>query len=65
MDNRAPENRQLSFRILQKLDMKEVLPQIKLRVDPQVSLTHSHEGRDMMDSRGSQVGKLDTVMPQK
>jgi hypothetical protein len=35
------------------LDAKEVFPQIKIRVDPQVRLTQSHEGHDMQDSRGS------------
>jgi hypothetical protein len=65
MDNRTTRDCQLSFRILQTPDMKEVLPQIKLRVDPQVSFTQSHEGRNMQDSIGSQVVKLEVEMPQK
>jgi hypothetical protein len=65
MDNNAPRDRQLNFRILRTSDAKEVLPQIKLRFDPQVSLTQSHEGHNMPDSRGSQVVKLKVVIPQK
>jgi hypothetical protein len=65
MDNHAPRDRQLNFRILRTSDAKEVLPQIKLRFDPQVSLTQSHEGHNMPDSRGSQVVKLKVVIPQK
>jgi hypothetical protein len=34
MDNRTPKDHQLGFRILRALDVKEVLPQIDLRVDP-------------------------------
>jgi hypothetical protein len=34
MDNHAFGDRQLSFGILWTLDAEEVLPQIKLRVDP-------------------------------
>jgi hypothetical protein len=45
--------------------VEEVLPQVKLRVDPQVSLTQSHEGRDMQDPWGSQEVKLKVVIPQK
>jgi hypothetical protein len=38
--------------ILRASDTKEVLPQIKLRVDPLVCLTQSHEGRNMQDPEG-------------
>jgi hypothetical protein len=34
MDNHASGGRQLNFGILRTLDAEEVLPQIKLRVDP-------------------------------
>jgi hypothetical protein len=34
MDERIPRAHQLSFRIFQTQDVKEVLRQIKLRVDP-------------------------------
>jgi hypothetical protein len=53
MDNRAPRDRQLSIGVLRAPDMEEVLPQIKLRVDPKVSLAQSHEGCNMQDPRGS------------
>jgi hypothetical protein len=62
-DDRTLGDRQLSFGILRTLNMKEILPQINLRVDPQVSLTQSHEGRYMQDSQGRQVVKLETVIP--
>jgi hypothetical protein len=39
LDDHAPKDQQLSSWILQTPDAKEVLPQIKFRVDPQVSLT--------------------------
>jgi hypothetical protein len=64
MDNRAQGDHQLSFGILPMPDV-EVLPQIKLRVDPQVSLTQNDEGRNMQDPRGSQVVKLEAIIPQK
>jgi hypothetical protein len=64
LDNHALIDHQLSFRILRAPDA-EVLPQIKLRVDPQVSLTQSHEGRNMQDPRGSPVVKLKAIIPQK
>jgi hypothetical protein len=63
--NYASGDHQLSFKILRTLVVKEVLPLIELRVDPQVSFTQSHEGRNMQDSRGSQVVKLEAVIPQK
>jgi hypothetical protein len=43
--------------------MKEMLPQIKLKVNPQVSLTQSHyEGRYMQDPRWGQMVKLEAVI---
>jgi hypothetical protein len=63
--NYASGDHQLSFKILRTLVVKEVLSLIELRVDPQVSFTQSHEGRNMQDSRGSQVVKLEAVIPQK
>jgi hypothetical protein len=38
VDNRAPGDHQLSFWVLLTLDTEEVISQIKLRVNPQVSL---------------------------
>jgi hypothetical protein len=49
MDNHAPRDRQLSFRILRAPDVKEVLSLIKLTVDPQVSLTQSHKGHNTQE----------------
>jgi hypothetical protein len=46
-DNRAPRDCHLRFRVLRTPDMEEVIQQIKLRVNPQVSLTQSHEGHNM------------------
>jgi hypothetical protein len=53
MDNRTHGDRQLNFGILRAPNGKEAHPHIKLRVDPQVSLTQSHEGHNMQDPRGS------------
>jgi hypothetical protein len=47
VDNHASGDCQPSFRILWAPDTKEVLPQVKLTVDPQLSLTQSNEGRNM------------------
>jgi hypothetical protein len=65
MNDHILRDHQLSFRILWTLDMKEKFPQIKLRVNPHVGLTQSHEGQYMQDSRGSQVAKLEAVIPHK
>jgi hypothetical protein len=65
MNDRAPEEHQLSFGIQRTPDTKELFPQIKLRVDPQVRLTQSHDGHYMQDTRGSEVVKLKAVIPQK
>jgi hypothetical protein len=65
MDDNAPGDHQLCFRILWTKDVKEVLPHIKIKVDPQVSFTQGHEGRDMQDSQGSKVVKLEAVIPQE
>jgi hypothetical protein len=62
MDNRALGDRQLIFWILQMPDMEEVIPQIKLWVNPQVSLSQSHEGRYMKDPREGQMVQLKTIM---
>jgi hypothetical protein len=43
MDNHAPRDHQLSLWALRMLDTEKVIPQIKLHVNPQVSLTQSHE----------------------
>jgi hypothetical protein len=45
-------------------EMEEIIPQIKIRVNPQVSLTQSHEGRNMQDPRGGQMVQLKAVIPQ-
>jgi hypothetical protein len=53
MNDCTPGDHQLRFRILWTTGVKEVLRQIKIRVDPQVGFTQGHEGRDVQDSRGS------------
>jgi hypothetical protein len=39
MNNCTPRDHELHFQVLRMLDTEEVIPQIKLRVNPQVSLT--------------------------
>jgi hypothetical protein len=46
-------------------DVKEVLPHVKIRVNPHISFTRGHEGRDMQDPPGSQVVKLVAIAPQE
>jgi hypothetical protein len=65
MDDHATRDCQLRFRVLRMTDMEEVLPQIKIRVNPQVSFTQGHKGRDMQDSRGSVVLKLEAIVSQE
>jgi hypothetical protein len=43
---------------------EELLPQIEIRFDPQVSFTQGYEDNNMQDSRGSQVVKLEAVVLQ-
>jgi hypothetical protein len=45
MNNCTLKDRPLSIWVLQMLDTEEIIPHIKPRVDPWVSLTQSHEGR--------------------
>jgi hypothetical protein len=49
MDNHAPGDHQLHFWVLRTPDTGEVIPQIKIQVNPQESLTQSHEGRNLHD----------------
>jgi hypothetical protein len=51
MYDHATRCHQLRFRILRMADTKEVRPQIKVGVDPQVSFTQGHERYDMKDPR--------------
>jgi hypothetical protein len=41
------------FRALREPDVKEVVPQVKVGVNPHECLAQSHNGRDMQDPRGS------------
>jgi hypothetical protein len=52
MNSRAPRDRQLCFRVLWTPDTEEVILQIKIKVNPQVSRTQSYEGRYVQDPRG-------------
>jgi hypothetical protein len=45
MNNHTPGDHQLHFRVLRTPDTEEVIPQIELRINPQVGLTQSHKGR--------------------
>jgi hypothetical protein len=58
MNNRTPDDYQLHFPVLRTADMEDIIPQIKRKVNPQVSLTWSHEGRYVQDPRGGQVVQL-------
>jgi hypothetical protein len=58
MNNHAPRDCQLCVQVLQMLDTEEIIPQIKLMIDPQVSLTQSLEGCYMHDPREGQVVQL-------
>jgi hypothetical protein len=49
MNNRAPRDHQLHFRVLGMPDTEEIIPQIELRIISQVCLTQSYEGRYMQD----------------
>jgi hypothetical protein len=44
---------------------EEILPQIEIGVYPQVRFTQGYEDGDMHDSRGSQVLKLEVIVPQE
>jgi hypothetical protein len=55
MNNRALRDCQLHVRVLRTLDTEEIISQIELRVNPEVSLTQSHEGSYMQDPRGGLV----------
>jgi hypothetical protein len=44
---------------------KEILPQIEIGVNPQVSFTQGYEDGDMQDSGGSQVVKLEAIVLQE
>jgi hypothetical protein len=45
--------------------MEEILPQIEIRVNPQVSFTQGYQDGNMQDSEGSQVVKLEAVVLQE
>jgi hypothetical protein len=62
MDDHVTRDHQLRFRVLQMTDMEEVLPQIEIGVDPQVSFTQGYKGYNMQDSNGSYVVKLEAVV---
>jgi hypothetical protein len=49
MDDRTTIDRQLCFTVLPMMDTKEVLPQIKIVVDPEVSFTQGNEGCEMQE----------------
>jgi hypothetical protein len=49
INNSAPRDCQLRFLVLWTSDKEELISPIKLRVNPQVSLTQSHEGRYVQD----------------
>jgi hypothetical protein len=49
MNDRTLGDYQLHIQVLRMSDVKEIIPQIKLRVDLYVSLTQSHEGSYILD----------------
>jgi hypothetical protein len=53
VDNNTPRDRQLCFWIVRTLEMKEVIPQIKLMVNPHVSLIESRRPQYEGPLRGS------------
>jgi hypothetical protein len=63
MNNRTPRECQLRFWVLRMPDTKEVNPQIKLMVNPLVSLTQSHKGLYVQDPRVGQMVQLKAVVP--
>jgi hypothetical protein len=65
MDHRASRDRQLCYRILQTVHMEEILPQIEIGINPQVSFTQDYEDGDTEDSEGSRVVKLEAIVPQE
>jgi hypothetical protein len=59
----APRDCQLHFWVLQMWDMEEGISQIKLRVNPQESLTQSHESRYVQDPQGGHMVQLKVIIP--
>jgi hypothetical protein len=49
MNNHTPEGRQPRVQVLRAMDIEEIIPRIKHRIDPHVSLTESHKGRYMQE----------------
>jgi hypothetical protein len=50
-----PRDYQLHIRVLRTTDAKEIISQIELKVDPEVSLTHSHKGSYVQDPQGGLI----------
>jgi hypothetical protein len=44
---------------------EDILSQIEIGVNPQVSFTRGYKDGDMQDSGGSRVVKLEAIVPQK
>jgi hypothetical protein len=42
-------------------DMKEVVPQIEVGLNPHVGLTHGHKGRYVQDLQGGQVVQFQAI----
>jgi competence CoiA-like predicted nuclease len=49
MNDRTPGYCQPHIQVLWVMDIEEIIQQIELRINPQVSLTQSHKGRYMQD----------------
>jgi hypothetical protein len=45
--------------------MKEIVPQIKVKLNPQVGLAQGHEGHNMQDPRRSQLMQLQATEVQQ
>jgi hypothetical protein len=55
MNNRAPGDCQIRVWVLRPSNTVEIISQIEVRVNPQVSLTQSHEGYVQDPQRGQLV----------
>jgi hypothetical protein len=65
MDDRTSRDHPLNYRILWMVHTEEILTQIEIGVNHKVSFTRGYEDGDMQDFEGSQVVKLEAIVPQE
>jgi hypothetical protein len=49
VDNHAPRNNQFRVWVLRTQDAKEIVPLVKMGVNPHVGLTQNHKEHDVQD----------------